>query len=660
MRPWKSFVVLLAIAMLVALVGVVPAGARPAVNGKVCIVNAVGGSDDPFNASAAQGARSARFWLRVDVVTLDADSEVEVDANIDSFVTGGDCDLIVGIGFSVAARMEPFVADNPGQKFSVIDSSFGGIYPNAAEVLFRVDQASFLAGYVAAAVSDTGKVGVFGGLPIPPVTAFMDGYALGVEWFNQEYGEDVEVLGWDPDTQTGLFAGTFGDRVVGQALASDLYDQGADTVFPVAGVTSLGALDEAIERKTAGDDVRVIGVDYDWSRVLGDPDRVILTSVIKNAGVAVFNQAKALVRDTWSGGEVVEDLASWGVNIAPFRKLRRIIPRHIRWDLWGLRIGIIRGTIPTMPVGGLANPVQLVFSPAVVDPPAWQLLADTLHELTTLEFHATAPADWAEFVDMMCASPDTTLGASATVAYIVANDECGVAAGLRGTRFGSDRYWGQFLVPRAGPLGSIDDLADLTWAYPSEGSMSGYVVPLGMMTVDGIEAGASSAAGSHHAAVMAVYNGAADFGTTYFAPPLTPDGIDPWEEGDSPDVPDEFVDDCAPTPEGLYCDGYRVNDARAAVVGEAPDIVQQVRILGITPAIPNDGLSFGPDLPSDVRLAIETALIEMADPGSPYHSAFEDSLGALYGWQGVVLDDDGDYDELRVLLDAIGFGIDDI
>ena len=51
---------------------------------------------------------------------------------------------------------------------------------------------------------------------------------------------------------------------------------------------------------------------------------------------------------------------------------------------------------------------------------------------------------------------------------------------------------------------------------------------------------------------------------------------------------------------------------------------------------------------------------ELAAPVFPYHSAFEDSLGALYGWQGVVPDNDGDYDELRVLLDAIGFGIDDI
>ena len=103
-----------------------------------------------------------------------------------------------------------------------------------------------------------------------------------------------------------------------------------------------------------------------------------------------------------------------------------------------------------------------------------------------------------------------------------------------------------------------------------------------------------------------------------------------------------------------------MRDARSRVVAAAPDIVQQVRILGISPAIPNDGVSFGPDVPADVRLLVETALVEMADPDNPYHSSFEDSLAALYGWEDLVADDDAAYDAIRDLLEAIGFGIDDL
>jgi basic membrane protein A len=349
MRPWKNLVFLLAIAMLVALVGVVPAGAGHGVNGKVCIVNSIGGPDDPLNAAAAAGAKEAKAKLHVEVVTLDAETEIEVTANIDAFVTAGDCDLIIGIGFVISFLLEPFIASNPAQNFALIDFSFGGIHPNVAEVLFEVDQAGFLAGYIAAGVSETGKVGLFGGLPIPGVTAFMDGYALGVDWFNAEYGTSVEVLGWDPDLQTGIFAFTFEDPAVGQEIASDLYDAGADTVFPVAGLTSFGALFEAADRKAAGDDVRVIGVDFDWAGIFGDPDRVILTSVIKDYGPPVFNQIAALVDGTWSGGTVFEGLAEGSVEIAPFHKLNRDVPGFLKNDLKALRTGIVEGTIPTMP-----------------------------------------------------------------------------------------------------------------------------------------------------------------------------------------------------------------------------------------------------------------------------------------------------------------------
>lgn len=349
MRPWKILVVLIAVATLVAVVGVVPAGAGHGANGKVCIVNSFGGPEDPFNAAAAVGAKEAEAKLHVDVVTLDADTDAEITANVDAFVTAGDCDLIIGFGFVTSFLLEPFIDANPDQRFALIDFSFGGIYDNLAEVGLRVDQAGFLAGYVAAGISETGKVGTFGGIPFPTVTAFMDGYALGVDWYNAEYGTAVEVLGWDPDLQTGLFTFSFEDPALGQAAASALYDQGADTVFPVAGVTSFGAYFEAVERKSAGEKVRVIGVDFDWSGTFGDPDRVILTSVVKDYGPAVFNQIAELVGGTWAAGEVLEGLASGAAEIAPFHKLNRDVPGFLKNDLKDLRAGIIEGTIQTTP-----------------------------------------------------------------------------------------------------------------------------------------------------------------------------------------------------------------------------------------------------------------------------------------------------------------------
>ena len=281
--------------------------------------------------------------------TARVDHATTSTANIDAFVTAGDCDLTIGIGFVIGFLMEPAVIANPTQDFAMIDFSFGGMYPNVAEAFFLPNEAAFLAGYVAAGVSATGRVGVFGGLAVPPVTLFMDGYALGVEWYNTEFGANVEVLGWDPGLQTGLFADTFVDPAVGRAIASDLYDQGADTVFSVAGIASFGAAFEAAERKAAGESVRVIGVDYDWVSVVGDPDRIVLTSVVKNYGSVLFDQVAAFVDGTWELGFLLVGLESGAVDIAPFHKLNRLVPGFLKNDLKLIRAGIIDGSIPTLP-----------------------------------------------------------------------------------------------------------------------------------------------------------------------------------------------------------------------------------------------------------------------------------------------------------------------
>lgn len=316
---------------------------------KVCVVNEPGGSDSLINRSVAEGAERAARKLHVELITADAEADDELGPNIEAFANAGDCDLIIGVGFRVGFAMGDIVGFYPDQQFAILDFEFGGVHDNVAEVMFLTEQASFLAGYVAAGISETGKVGVFGGLPIEPVTRFMDGYALGVERSNADNGTSVEVLGWDLATQTGLFTFNFGDPSMGQSFANDLYNQGADTVFPVAGVTGFGVLDEAALRKAAGESVRVIGVDFDYYDEFGDPDRVVLTSVVKDFGVITFSQIEALVDGRWEGGTIWEGLETGAVYIAPFHKLNNQIPGTIKNDLKDLREGIINGSIPTRP-----------------------------------------------------------------------------------------------------------------------------------------------------------------------------------------------------------------------------------------------------------------------------------------------------------------------
>jgi basic membrane protein A len=350
----RRLVMLLLLAAML-LLAVAPVAATPpsnGVRGKVCVVNDLGGGDSWVNRSVAEGVKRAWGKHHVEAVTLDAADAAEIVSNIDAFVTAGDCDLIMGVAFIVGIEMEPFIPANPDQLFAVIDYGFSGVsYENAAGVLFRSDQAAFLAGYIAAGVSETGKAGVYGGMPFPPVTAFMDGYALGVEYYNAQYGASVETLGWDPHTQTGLFSFDFNDPDgAGRSLGGYLMDEGADSVFPVAGRTGLGTMWEAQDRRDAGQAyARVIGVDFDWYTEHREYDRVLLTSVVKDFGEAAFDQIAALMDGTWEDGLVFADLASGGVDMAPFHHLNNVVPGHIKNDLKDIREGIIGGTIPTQP-----------------------------------------------------------------------------------------------------------------------------------------------------------------------------------------------------------------------------------------------------------------------------------------------------------------------
>ena len=318
---------------------------------KVCVVvdqNGVG--DGGFNDLTAKGATEAAKKLHLEVAIPDASTEADVVANIDAFVGSGDCDLIIGADWLAGALMEPSVATHPEQRFAVVDYSYGAGYPNAAELTFKSDQAGFLAGYVAAGTTASGKVGTYGGIQIAPVTDFMNGYALGVGHYNAQHRTAVKVLGWDVATQTGMFAGSFDDPVAGHALTDELVGLGADTVFAVAGTgTGRGSLEAAAAWKATGNSVRVIGVDTDWFALAGDPDAVILTSALKAVDVAVAAEIQALVDGTWHGGLVVEDLANNGVDIAPFHKLNNQVPGSLKNELKAVRAGIIDGTIPTLP-----------------------------------------------------------------------------------------------------------------------------------------------------------------------------------------------------------------------------------------------------------------------------------------------------------------------
>lgn len=309
---------------------------------KVCQVTDTGGIDDKtFNATAWKGVTDAQKELGVEGKFLESKEVADFEKNINAFLEEK-CDLIVTVGYLLGDATKAAAEANPDAKFSIVDYGYDPTISNVVGQGFQTDQAAFLAGYAAAAFTKTGKVGTFGGLPIPTVTIFMKGFAEGVAKFNEVKGTKVEVLGWDlADDTKGLFTMSFDDQQKGKELATSLMDEGADIIMPVAGPVGLGAAAAIKERGNA----YIIGVDYDWTVSAPEYKDIIFTSVLKAMDLSVFTVAKAVVDGTFKGGQYLGTLENNGVGMAPLGAFESQVPAELKGELEKLQADIISGAL---------------------------------------------------------------------------------------------------------------------------------------------------------------------------------------------------------------------------------------------------------------------------------------------------------------------------
>jgi basic membrane protein A len=283
---------------------------------RACQVTDTGGIDDQsFNQTAFKGITDA---VEAGLATEDSDfleSQADTDyvPNIQSFIDSG-CDLIVTVGFLLTDATADMATANPDQLFQIIDSTMPEPLDNVQGAIFGTADAAFLAGYLAAGVSESGTVATYGGIQIPcGVTCFMDGFVYGVRYYNEVNGTDVQVLGWSPEEQTGTFTGDFENLDNGRNVTQAFIDEGADVVLPVAGPVGLGSA--ALAQEVG--DVWVIGVDADWFVTAPEYEDVILTSVLKGLDVAVFSAIESVANDSFESGPRLYTIEENGVGLGP-------------------------------------------------------------------------------------------------------------------------------------------------------------------------------------------------------------------------------------------------------------------------------------------------------------------------------------------------------
>ncbi|WP_245916426.1 BMP family lipoprotein [Nocardioides gansuensis] len=307
---------------------------------KACMVSDSGGFDDKsFNQTSHAGLEAAAEKLGVQTAEVESQSPSEFDDNIAEMVSQG-CNSITTVGFLLGDATLKSAKKNKDISYSIVDFAYEKAPANVKGLTFNTAEPSFLAGYLAAAKSETGVVGTFGGLNIPTVTIFMTGFHQGVQRYNEDNGADVKVIGWDPaKPKAGSFTNDFESKTIGQQTAEEMITQGADVIFPVAGPAGLGGLQAAQDNDAWG-----IWVDTDGCVSAEEYCDILLTSVVKGMDVAVEQAITDAASGTFSNELYVGTLENGGVSLAEFGP-NADVDDELAAELEELKAGIIDGSI---------------------------------------------------------------------------------------------------------------------------------------------------------------------------------------------------------------------------------------------------------------------------------------------------------------------------
>ncbi|MDQ4138617.1 MAG: BMP family ABC transporter substrate-binding protein [Actinomycetota bacterium] len=314
-----------------------------------CMVSDAGGFDDnSFNELGLTGLERASEDLGATPITVESADESAYAPNITNLVDQG-CNLIVTVGFLLSEATIEAANANPDVNFAIIDDQLDADQDGAPDVengkpiVFDTAQAAFLAGYAAASYSSSGVVGTFGGVQIPPVTIFMDGFYDGVQYWNEESGESVEVVGWDKEN--GSFTGGFAAGTEARQAAQTLIDQGADVILPVGGPIYTSAAEAIRDANEGGAEIALIGVDADVYETDPSVADLLLTSIRKQVDAGVEEVVLAAAGGNFDNSLYIGTLENEGVGLAPFHDFEDKVDPELQSQIDELRQMIIAGDI---------------------------------------------------------------------------------------------------------------------------------------------------------------------------------------------------------------------------------------------------------------------------------------------------------------------------
>lgn len=287
------------------------------------LYDSTGKGDKSINDSVSSGIDRAKKELGIEDLQVISRAESEYESDINALAEKG-LDLVVVAGVTTRTALEKAAKTNPGTKFVYVGPEIA--LPNVSSLVFREEEGSFLAGYLAGMVTKTKKIGFVGGMDIPVIKKFFIGYRTGA------LAADPSVKVLEPK-----YLGSFENVDAGKAAATVLYDHGADIVYQAAGAAGLGVLRAAKDQNKLA-----IGVD-------GNQDDVypgsVLTSMVKRCDNAVFDSIKDFKNGKYSAGAKICGIKENGLTLTDMKHTKHLASPESLKKLSEAREKVIKGEI---------------------------------------------------------------------------------------------------------------------------------------------------------------------------------------------------------------------------------------------------------------------------------------------------------------------------
>ena len=295
---------------------------------KLALVVAGNFGDRSFYDSSKEGADRLAADLGVQVTTIECNNE---NHDIQMKNAAEKANIVVCVGWEFY-NVETIAPDYPEVNWIWVDNATSAPVSNVLNITYAQNEGSFLAGYIAAAVSETGVVGAVGGEDADTINDFIVGYTQGAEYYGTENGKEISVV--------KNYSNTYDDPAVGKDCAIALNDQGADVIFQIASACGDGVFEAAQEGG-----FYAIGVDSDQKYIADD---VIICSMKKEVGTSIYEAIKAYLNGDTSlwGTTWIADMSNGYVSIGYGEDgSTQQVPDEVKAEVEALAAKIVSGEI---------------------------------------------------------------------------------------------------------------------------------------------------------------------------------------------------------------------------------------------------------------------------------------------------------------------------